>query len=330
MRQVEIKPEHREREAAVTRVLVLDLIAAIGMLVFAVLADSLVMIAEIVRGLFTFSIEVIALITLRRIHRGQFAEYDYGTGKIERLVNVTIAAGLLSAAIWIAWVALGRLDHEPSSSALFFAIAILFFEYNVIVNVYGMVCFLRAHRNAPSIILESQIAARGARTTASVVVFVIALLGGVIPDPTVGNFLDILGAGFVCILMARIAMQMLRESLPDLLDRALPDLTQRAIYRVLAENFAGYDDVVAVRSRRSGDQLLVEAELGFRKDTTMAQVAALQERLGQELRSALPNAHLHVVPAVTRWAPGRDPRLSLRQVMGRTMARKLGGTGESG
>src|SRR6185503_13351987 len=217
-----------------------------------------------------------ALNTLRGIHRGRFAEYDYGTGKIERLVNVSIAGALLLAAIWIGWNATHRIDHEPSSSAVFFAVAILFVEYNVIVNIYGMIRFLRAQREAPSIILESQLAARSARTTASIVVFAIALLGGVTPDPTVGNFLDLAGAGLVCVLMTRTAVQMLRESLPDLLDRALPDLTQREIYRVLAENFAGYDDVVAVRSRRSGNQLLIEVELGFRKDTTMAQVTLLQ------------------------------------------------------
>ena len=208
-------------------------------------------------------------------------------------------------------------------------IAVLFIEYNVVVNIYGMISFLRANQGKPSIILESQISARSARTTASVVVFVIALLGGIIRDPTVGNFLDLLGTGFVCVLMAKVGIQMLRESVPDLLDRALADPTQREIYRVLAENFARYDDVVAIRSRRSGDQLLVEAELGFRDDTTMAQVAALQDHLEEQLRAALPNARLHVVPAVTRWAPGRDPRLSLRQVMGRTMARKFSGPADA-
>jgi divalent metal cation (Fe/Co/Zn/Cd) transporter len=327
--RVEIKPEHRVRERAVQRIFVLDAVATAGMLIFAILADSLTMIAEGVRGFLLLTVELIALITLRRIHRGRFAEYDFGTGKIERLVNVAIAAGLFVAAISIARNAFARLDHQPSSSAVYFVIAALFVEYNVIINVYGMISFLRVNQEQPSIIVESQIAARSARTTASVIVFVIALLSGVIPDPTVGNFLDVVGTGIVCVLMVRIGMQQLRESLPDLLDRALPDVTQRHIYRVLADNYAGYDDVVAVRSRRSGEHLLVEVELGFRKETTMAQVTALQDRLAEQIRSGLPEARLHVVPALTRWGPGHDPRLSLRQVMGRTMARTFGGPADA-
>jgi divalent metal cation (Fe/Co/Zn/Cd) transporter len=318
-----IKPEYRARERAVVRVFALDFVAGWGMLITALLADSLTMIAEGVRGFLMLIIEVVALVTLRRIHRGRFAEYDYGTGKIERLVNVGIGAGLLIAAVSVAWNALARLDHEPSSSAVFYVVAALFIEYNVIINIYGIISFLRVNRDRPSIIVESQIAARGARTTASVIVFVIALLGGVIPDPTVANFLDLVGAGFVCVLMVRIGIQLVRESLPDLLDRALPDATQRHIYRVLAENYAGYDDVVAVRSRRSGEHLLIEVELGFRKETTMAQVTALQDRLAEQLRSGLPEARLHVVPALTRWGTGHDPRMSLRQVMGRSVAQSF-------
>ena len=299
------------------------------MLMFAFLADSLTMIAESVRGVLMLMIELIALVTLRRIHRGSFAEYDFGTGKIERLVNVAIASGLLIAAVLIGLNASTASTTSRRARRVFFVIAVLFVEYNVVVNVYGMISFLRANRGRPSIILESQISARGARTAASFVVFVVALLGGVIPDPTVGNFLDLLGTAFVCVLMARVGLQMLRESLPDLLDRALPDTTQRQIYRVLAENYAGYDDVVAVRSRRSGEQLLIEVELGFLKHTTMEQVATLQERLSEQLRAVLPEARLHVVPAVTRWGTGRDPRLSLRSVMGRSLRRTFGGPADA-
>ena len=133
------------------------------------------------------------------------------------------------------------------------------------MNLYGLVAFARANRGQPSTIVESQISARAVKTFSTFVVFLILLAEGVIPDPTVSNMVDILGSFLVCVVMVRTAVQQLRESMPDLLDRSLSDATQVEVYRVLADNFDRYDDIVAVRSRRSGRELLIDVELGSRR-----------------------------------------------------------------
>jgi divalent metal cation (Fe/Co/Zn/Cd) transporter len=300
-------PHQRERERAVLDVILLDVVGGFGVLIFGLLDDSLTLIADGTRGVLLLFVEVYAWIMLRRIHRGRFSEYDFGTGKIERVVNVAIALGLLVAVASIVVGGFFRVDHQPSSSALLFATAVFFAEFNLLVNLYGLVAFARANRDQPSIIIESQISARLVKSLSSFAVFLILLASGVIPDPTVSNFLDILGSFFVCIVMARTAMQQLRESVPDLLDRSLADDVQVDVYRVLAANFDRYDDVVAVRSRRSGRELLIDVELGFGKDATVEQLTALGSRLTDEVRARLPDARVKVVPSLSRWLAVEDP-----------------------
>jgi len=293
-------PHEREREREVVRVLLLDALAAAGLLIFGFLADSLTLIADAVRGNLAFLVEIYAWMTMRWIHRGRFAEYEYGTGKIERLVNVAIALSLAGAAAWIGWSALSSLHDQPPSSSLFFAAGLGIAQYNLGVNIYGLIRFVRSNEDRPSLILESQIDARFVKVVSSFVVFVVMVASNLVPDPAVGRFLDVLGSLFVCVIMVRSAVSQLRESIPDLLDRSTSDATQHAVYGALVDSFADYEDVLDVRTRRSGGEVFVEVRLAFDEAATMAQMAQVQTRIADRVREALPDAHVSVLAALSK------------------------------
>ncbi|HVS03482.1 MAG TPA: cation transporter [Thermoanaerobaculia bacterium] len=294
-------PHQRARERAVLLVIVLDVFGAAGVVVFGALAGSLTLLADGLRGNLLNLVEVYAWVTMRRIHRRQFVDYEFGTGKIERLVNVAIALSLLAAAAWVVWMALVHAGGAPPSSALFYAVGLLFAELNLAINLYGLVSFVRANEGDPSLILSSQIDARMVKTLSTLVVVGVVVASGLIPDPTVGSFLDAVGSLFVAAIMVKTAARQLRESLPDLLDRTLTDPNQHAVYRVLAENFHAFDDIVDVRSRRSGQQLFVEIQLGFSAETTMERAAMVQRSIAEQVRTALADAQVSVVPVLSRW-----------------------------
>jgi divalent metal cation (Fe/Co/Zn/Cd) transporter len=80
--------------------------------VSAVFAGSLTMVAELLRGVLMWSIELFALIVMRWIHRGRTAMFEFGSGRLEQLVNLLIAGGMLAGAVWIALAAVRRVARE--------------------------------------------------------------------------------------------------------------------------------------------------------------------------------------------------------------------------
>jgi divalent metal cation (Fe/Co/Zn/Cd) transporter len=95
---------------------------------------------------------------------------------------------------------------------------------------------------------------------------------------------------------------MARESLPDLLDKSIDPEAQLLVYRTLAQHFDSYDDIIGVRSRRSGRQAFVDVELGFADDATMGEIARRSHPIAEDLRRFLRDAHVRVLPVVSRWA----------------------------
>ena len=220
--------------------------------------------ADGLRAFLLLKLDVFALIVLRRIHRRRFAEYQFGTGKLERLVNVTVGLGMYAAVLWILFSALDRLEAQPPpASALSVALGIAFADANLCLNVYGLFRVYRAHRAAPSIIMRTQHRSRLAMAISSSIVFAVVLASASVSDPTAGNLLDVLGSAFVSAVILWIGASMVRESLPDLLDKSIDPRAQRLVLQTLAEHFDDYDDLIEMRSRRSGQEAFVDIELGF-------------------------------------------------------------------
>ncbi len=61
-------------------------------------------------------------------------------------------------------------------------------------------------------------------------------------------------AGFMIV----VGVGLLREVLPDLLDRAIAEPMQMHVNRTLAKFFDDYDELIGVRTRRSGNIAHVE------------------------------------------------------------------------
>jgi cation diffusion facilitator family transporter len=280
----------------------LDYFAALGLLLFGYLSGSLTLCADGLRAFLLIKIDVFALIILRRIHRHRFAEYEFGTGKLERLVNVIVGLGMYAAAVWILFSALNRLEGQAPGSPISVAMGVAFADGNLCLNVYGLYRLYRANRAAPAVIMRSLVRSRLAMTISSSIVFVVVLASVSVRDPTMGNLLDILGSVFVSVIILSIGTSMTRESLPDLLDRSIDPEAQLLVYRTLARHFDSYDDVIGVRSRRSGRQAFVDIELGFADDATIGDIARRSHAIAEDLRRSLRDAHVRVLPVVSRWA----------------------------
>ena len=92
-----------------------DVLLATQMLVVAVWSGSLTLLADAMRGCLLTLTELFAYVVMRRIHRGRLPSYQYGSGKIESVLNLLIGIALVLSSIWI--FALGVLSTLQPAQA---------------------------------------------------------------------------------------------------------------------------------------------------------------------------------------------------------------------
>lgn len=285
----------RRREVAVGLAIGLDLLILGPYIVIGIATPSWPIIAESLRGGLLLVVAIVSLITLRRIHRDRLGAYDYGAGKLEQAITLSIAALLLIAAGLLLWrVAL--LAPTPPASPLLATSAVVLVFVNLVLNGAQLWSLHRASRDGGSIIVRAQYQARWVKTIASTFVVVAVTLAMVAGDPQLSRRASQIGTLIVIVIMVGTAVAMLREALPDLLDRSLPEAVQQAVNRVLARNIDDFEQLGRVRTRSAGNVLHVELELFLDPARTVGEASILAERMSRQLAEEIPGVDAVIVP----------------------------------
>jgi divalent metal cation (Fe/Co/Zn/Cd) transporter len=288
----------RARERSILFALVVDVVTMAAYALAAILAGSVTMIAELVRGLLMTTIEVFALLVMRRIHRGRMTILEFGSHKLEQLVNLLIAGGMLGGAAWVLLdvIALVRGVEAPGSPSGF-AFAAIATSVNLYINVLSLDGMRRAARGGGSLIMQGQLQARIVKVVSSAFVQLTLTIAALSSDATVIVWADAVGAVFVCGFIVHSAVGMLRAGLPDLIDQSVTEEFQAAINRMLAKHFDDYDRLDQVRTRRSGERVYAEVALAFQSTLTIGEVNARIDAMKASLREEIGDADISILAA---------------------------------
>ena len=289
-----IAPEQRRREAALLLAAILDGFIGVLLLVVGLAGDSLTCLAESMRGNMMWTIDLVSLAVLRRLHRGRLSGFDFGTRKIEQLCSIAIACGMIAAAIWLGYDALGLIAAGHSmATPVGLSLAAVAGAINVFINFVAWEKVRLAARGRPSAIMEAQRKARRARLLSSVVVQVTMTGAALAKDPLLVAWLDAVGALLVCGIMFRAAAALLRDSAPDLLDRSTSHLVGPALQRALPILPAGFT-LAAFRSRGTARALTLEVALDCAHSTDVAAIRRVGGLLAGALAQALPGIEINL------------------------------------
>ena len=288
-------PAQIKQERALALIIWLDLLIVVPYVSIAIAVKSLAMIAEVFRGGLLLTVIGFSLYMLRRANRGLIAEYDYGIGKMERALSAVVAVLLLVAAGFIAWETFTMEVKKPESSWLASA-AIVLVTLNLCANTIPLVPLWRALREQASVTVLAHFRARMAKAFGSVVVVSCVAIHMITTNPTTARIAETIGAFFVAGFMVVVAIGLLRDALPDLLDRTIAESMQLQVTRTLAAFFHEYDELLAVRTRRSGNIAHVEILLGFSPDKRLGELSEIIARMKQHLQEAIPNSDIVIVP----------------------------------
>ena len=290
--------QQRARERSIQVALVLDAAMIAAYSLAAILAGSVTMIAELVRGMLMTTIEVFALLVMRRIHRGRIAILEFGSHKLEQLVNLLIAGGMLAGAGWVLFdvVKLVSGAGAPGSPAGF-AFSAIATAVNLYVNVLALDGMRRAARGGGSLIMQGQLQARLVKVVSSAFVQLTLTVAALSTDATVIVCADAIGALFVCGFIVHSAFGMLRAGLPDLIDQSVTEEFQAAINRMLAKHFDDYARLDQVRTRRSGATFYAEVALAFESTLTIGEVNVRIDAMKASLRAEIGEADVSILAA---------------------------------
>lgn len=274
-----------------------DAVLVFVFLAVGVWANALMMIAEGVRGGLLVALEMVLLLLLRRIHRGQTHAFDYGAGKLEQFANAGIGTAMGVAGLWIGAAAVQRWWVPEEQQSVGLVISAALGAVNMVQNGYVFRQLWKAGRDGASLIVTGQVRTRLAKLMSSGLVLVALSVNAIFGDGLIGRAAEVLGSLFVALVMLQLAVSMWRQALPSLLDRTLEEAQQHLINRALVSHFDDYDQLISVRSRLSGNTPIVEIALAFNPERTIGEVQGVVDRVKGEVAALIPGAVVTVTPA---------------------------------
>jgi len=294
-----VTAEQRGRERALMRAALLDgAMVVIGLLI-SVLGGSLTFLAETLRGGLATLIDLVSLAVIRRLHRGSLVGFDFGTGKIEQLCSLGVAAALGIGALWIGYDSVQLMVSERSdASPLGLALAAVAGALNVCLNIVAWDDVRRAMHGRSSAIMRSQLRSRWTKLVSSLTVLVTMTLAAIAKDPMLASFADAVGALLVCRVMAQASWQIFAEALPDLLDRSIDPVTRPALQQAVAVLPAGFR-LADFRSRGTARAFALEILLACIPAADVAAIADAERLLVAELHRLLPDIDMSVAVRIT-------------------------------
>ncbi len=240
-------------------------------------ANSQALIAD---GIHSFSDLFSDLLVLGASHFGRQRpdrSHPYGHDRYETLATLLLGAILIAVAGALVWDSLGRL-LEPDELVVPGAAALLVALASIASKEWIYHWTRRIGRRIGSRLLEANAWHHRTDSLSSVVVF-IAVSGALLGFP----WLDQLAAALVGLMVARVGIRLIWDSLQELVDTALPAEETRRI-RDTALSVSGVRDVHELRTRSMGSRTLLDVHLQVAPELSVSEGHAIGTRVCHALR----------------------------------------------
>ena len=267
-------------------------------LVFVVLsamrAGSLSLYADTIKE----SIETLATafswLTLRQLRKYKH-QFDFGLGKIESMLSLLVAGGLLASGVFLVKGAWERFLAPQPLADIGVGVAVNLGA--IAVDGWFLRKLLRANREQPSPVISAKAESYALGIAVSVILAATLLAGKLLQAHPWALMLDpVVSLGFALYLLWSV-YRIMGRALGDLSDRTLEEALQLVIMRELAGFFNEYEQIHGIRSRRAGGAVEIELHLEFHPDRSMGQVHDVTERMRASLQSKIQNSRVLIIPA---------------------------------
>lgn len=254
-------------------------VTALFQVVIVLLSGSVALLADTIHNVGDAVTAIPLWIAFILVRRGASPRFTYGLGRVEDFAGVVIVLIILFSAIVAGYAAIDRLMHpQPIQQLLWVAVAGLAgFIGNEAVAVFR----IRVGRqiNSAALIADGYHARTDGLTSLAVVAGAIGVwFGFPLADPIIGLLITLAIFGIVWQSAKAVFTRMLDGIDPSVIDEI----------RHVAEHVPEIGDVVDVRARWLGHQLMAELDITIDGEVTVARADAVTSAFEEELMHHLP------------------------------------------
>lgn len=281
---------------------------AISKILVGIAANSSALLADGIHSLSDLFSDLLVLGATHFGRRKADQNHPYGHDRYETLATLLLGALMIAVAGALVWDSLMRL-LAPGEAATPGLLALVVAALSVLSKEWIYRYTLRVARRINSRLLEANAWNHRSDALSSIVVLV-ALTGVLLGYP----WLDQLAAVIVGVLVARVSVQMIWNSLKELVDTALPDEEQQQI-RDIALSVPGVQDLHHLRTRTMGSRSLLDIHLQVSPQVSVSEGHEISVWVAHKLLeqfSHLSDVTVHIDPENDARTAQPKPLLPLR------------------
>jgi cation diffusion facilitator family transporter len=261
---------------------------AVGMLM-----HSVSVISEAIHSGLDLVAAIIAFVSVHQSDKPADSEHPFGHGKIENITATIEAVLIFSAAIYIIYEAVQKLERG-NTGVEGLGIGTVVMGISAAANYIVSRLMFKVARQTESAALHGDALHLRTDVWTSLSVF-----GGLIAIKLTGlHVLDPIVAIVVALLIIKAAWDLTRDSFPDLLDRRISSRDEEQIHQVLADHSHSISGYHKLRTRQSGPIRYIDLHIVVPRGSTVEEAHLLSHRISARIRECLANSQVlvHIEP----------------------------------
>ncbi|RAI03209.1 hypothetical protein DLJ53_01415 [Acuticoccus sediminis] len=271
-----------------------QLVAALGSTSIGLIGDAVFTVIYILFSLLVF-------LTTRAARHSCALVFPYGTGKLEAIASSILAVSFTLSGLGIASASLYRvLEPSPPESVA----APLVITTILLAQSAALYALSAPLAKEPSGVVKAWRRAQLIDVCGLGLTIVLVSAAAFDPRFAIG---DPIAGCVIASAMLYTAYQTFRNAFWELADRALEEKVQLLILRGLADSFDAFDDILDIRTRRSGGVPIIEIALGFAMNREWRTVVARCEQVRRSVVASVEGAEVLVLPATPALMASQAP-----------------------
>jgi ferrous-iron efflux pump FieF len=291
---------HKEKERSLFHSLLVDFVLFLPDVVAAILANSVIMFADVLKCSTELISTFIAWVAIRKIIKGSKAYYDYGFGKLENLTGILVSGIMFICFAIVIISAIFRIKSPESVHASGAGLGVVLMFIGMCANTSLWVKNYRVSKKEHSPIMESQWRLFRAKAVADTVVFTSLVLSLSLAKYSWSYYIDPFASFIIAGFLLFSIYSVISDSVYDLLDKTLEESIQLIIINKLVAFFDEYKKIHGIRSRRSGNNIFIEVFLEFDGERKMTDIQRIINEMKASMESSVKGSFVTIVPSTQK------------------------------
>lgn len=264
----------------------------IWLVISAILSKSVLVWMDLIDSTHVLCRAIFVIVLSSKLKKNLSYQYNYGTGKVEAIASLCCDVMLLGSLGVVAMFAVNDLLNPLQPSGFILLVVLLKIE-NTIFDVY--VLAKQRKNQVDSKLYHAEHFANVKNLMFDAGLMIIFIITYFLRGFQWACYISpVFSLGLVVVFSYHTVLRM-RKSVVELMDTTCDEQTQQNIFKMLVALYDYYDDFIEVKSRRTGDQLLIDIYLRFEPETTYVQICEFTKIASEKLRELDPDSIVSIV-----------------------------------